>query len=288
MRILHLSDTHLTHGDGPNSYGVDPAESLRLILRDCSGLPDLDAVLVTGDVADDGTPTAYAQAKNLIGNFALEREIPAFFTTGNHDERAAFASVLGSGHPQPVSEFDSADSERAAVSMIGGYRLVTLDSLIPSLVYGRISAPQLSWLGEVLADPAPEGTIVAFHHPPVFVPHVRDHEWAGLRNGDELAAVIAGTDVQLVLCGHFHLQLFGQLAGVPVWSTPGVVTRIDLTAPEGMVRAVRGASATLVDLGGPHSPVLHTLHARDPEQGRAAYERVAASSLLNPPDRSPA
>ncbi len=285
MRILHLSDTHLTRGAGPNHYGVDPAESLRLMLRDCGELRDLDAVLVTGDVADDGSSTAYAQAKHLIGAFARDRGIPAIFTTGNHDERGAFAEVLGSGHEQPVDEMTSAEGERAAVSMIGGYRLVTLDSLIPGKVYGRITATQLAWLRGVLAEPAPDGTVVAFHHPPVMVPGVKAQEWAGLQNGDELAAVMAGTDVRLVLCGHFHLQLYGTLAGVPVWATPGVVTRIDLTAPLSTVRAVKGASASLIDLGGPHSPVLHTLHARDPEMGRTAYEADVEGSAISPPDR---
>ncbi|WP_436533305.1 metallophosphoesterase [Actinoplanes sp. HUAS TT8] len=266
MRLLHLSDTHLTREAEPNPYGIDPAESLRRILRDCSELPGVDAILVSGDVADDGTPEAYAQAFELIGN----REVPAFFTTGNHDERGAFAAVLGCGHPKPVAEFDG--PERAAVSLIEGYRLVTLDSLIPGKTYGRISARQLDWLREILTEPAPEGTVVAFHHPPVIVPGHRVQEWAGLRNGDELAAVLTGTDVRLILCGHFHLQLFGMFAGAPLWVTPGVVNRIDLTGTPGVDRFVKGASATLIDLGGPHSPVLHTLHARDPEMGRTAYE----------------
>jgi hypothetical protein len=78
--------------------------------------------------------------------------------------------------------------------------------------------------------------------------------------------------VRLILCGHFHLQLFGMLASVPVWVTPGVVTRIDLNATPATERAVMGASASLIDLGGPHSPVFHTLHARDPHVGRTAYE----------------
>ena len=71
-----------------------------------------------------------------------------------------------------------------------------------------------------------------------------------------------------VLCGHYHVQLAGHLRGVPVSVTPGVATRIDLTAPPGLVRAVRGASATVVDLGGPFSPSFHVMHARDPEAGR--------------------
>ena len=74
------------------------------------------------------------------------------------------------------------------------------------------------------------------------------------------------------LTGHFHLQLFGMLESVPVWVTPGVVNRIDLTTPYGTERAVRGASASLVELGGPASPLFHTFHARDPRAHETVYE----------------
>ncbi|WP_229795814.1 hypothetical protein, partial [Actinoplanes campanulatus] len=50
------------------------------------------------------------------------------------------------------------------------------------------------------------------------------------------------------------------------------MTRIDLTATPGTERAVKGAAASLIDLGGPHSPVFHTLHARGPHAGQTAYE----------------
>lgn len=77
--------------------------------------------------------------------------------------------------------------------------------------------------------------------------------------------MVVGSDVRAILCGHYHAQLAGQLRGIPVWVTPGVVTRIDLTAPPSLVRAVQGASATVVDLGGPFSPSFHVIHARDPK-----------------------
>jgi hypothetical protein len=95
-----------------------------------------------------------------------------------------------------------------------------------------------------------------------------------------LADAIRGSDVGLILCGHFHLQICGRIESATVWVTPGVVNRIDLAVPPGTERAVRGASATLVQLGTPHSPLFHTLHARDPRAGQTVYEldeaRVAA------------
>jgi 3',5'-cyclic AMP phosphodiesterase CpdA len=276
MRILHLSDTHITASAGLNQDGVDSRESLRRMLRDCGELPGLDVVVVSGDVADDGSAEAYADALELVGGFARQRRIPAIFSTGNHDERAAFTAVLGSGHVGPDRQLESAGGERAAASMVAGYRIITLDSLVPGKAYGLLSDAQLGWLRDVLAEPAPYGSVVVFHHPPVVVPGVAVQQAFGLRNSADLAEVIRGSDVQLLLCGHFHLQLFGMLAGVPVWVTPGVVNRIDLTATPGTERAVKGASASLIDLGAPHSPVCHTLHARDPRLGQTAHEIDAA------------
>ncbi|MEP7024577.1 MAG: metallophosphoesterase, partial [Actinomycetota bacterium] len=94
----------------------------------------------------------------------------------------------------------------------------------------------------------------------------------GLQNPADLADVIRGTDVQLILCGHFHLQISGYLESAAVWVTPGVVSRTDLTAPVGGERSVRGASATFVQLGLPQSPLFHLLHARDPRVGETLYD----------------
>jgi Icc protein len=278
MRILHLSDTHVTRMPGPNRYGVDPRESLRRMLHDCGEVTDVDVLVITGDLADDGSRDAYRDFLGLAGDFARQRRIPAVFTTGNHDERAAFTEVLGYGHrdaggnERSEARLESADGERAAVTTVGGYRLISLDSLVPGKGYGLISAAQLAWLRDVLAEPAPNGSVLAFHHPPVMVPGVAVQRALGLRNGADLAGVISGTDVRAVLCGHFHLQILGMLDAVPVWVTPGVVNRVDLTARAGTERAAKGASASLIDLGGPHSPLFHTMHARDPQVGDTAYE----------------
>lgn len=283
MRILHLSDTHIQRAPGPNRHGVDPTASLRLMLDALKHLRDVDVVLVTGDVADDGSVEAYTLVRELVGAYARERNVPLLLTTGNHDERQAFAKVLGSGHLAPAgrdraeSVITSPEGERAAVSTIAGYRFVTLDSLVPGRVHGHLSTRQLDWLRQVLSRPAASpahgggGTVLAFHHPPVTL-NVPSQKAFGLWNPAELADAIRGSDVQVVLTGHFHLQLSGLLDGTPVWVTPGVVNRIDLTTEPGAERAVRGASATLVDLGGPSSPMFHTFHAPDPRAHEVVYD----------------
>ena len=241
-----------------------------------SHLTGLDLVVVSGDIADDGSAEGYALVRDRVGRFAAGRGIPHVYTTGNHDCRPGFTAVLGTGHRDARDAdvgvlLDGLDGERAAVSMVSGLRVITLDSLVPGSGHGLVSQAQLDALAAMLRTPAPAGTILALHHPPVYTTSSPWTVGAGLRNRDELAAAIAGTDVSAVLCGHFHLQLTGRLGAATAWATPGVVTRIDLTAPTRVVRAVHGASATVVDLGGPFSPSFHLLQARDPQVGEEVY-----------------
>ncbi|MEU6143064.1 metallophosphoesterase [Streptomyces sp. NPDC047081] len=279
MRILHLSDTHVERSDAPNRHGVNATESLRLILAELRHQRGVDAVVVTGDIANDGAVEAYSAVKELVGEFARRLGAPVFYTTGNHDEREAFGKVLGSGHLSAdggeradVLAFESSHGERAAVSVVDGWRVVTLDSLVPGRIHGWIGERQLDWLRGVLDVPAERGTLLAFHHPPVSLDISATQQVFGLRNPEALAAVVRGSDVRAILTGHYHLQLFGMLESVPVWVTPGIVNRIDLTTAPGTERAVRGASASLVELGGASGPMFHTFHARDPRAHETVYE----------------
>ncbi|SDT02417.1 metallophosphoesterase [Actinoplanes derwentensis] len=263
-RLLHLSDTHLLHP------AVDAAAALDRILFDVRHVPAIDAVVVSGDLADDGSAEGCGILLRKVGDFARERGIPHLYCTGNHDSRDAFRAVFGSGH----RDFNGDDIGRtgpdcAAVSEVAGLRVITLDSLVPGEVHGRVSDDQLEWLRALLAEPAPAGSVVVLHHPPIAPQWSEWMQTINLRDADRLAEVIAGRDVQAVLCGHFHLQLSGVLRGVPVWAGPGVVSRLDLTAPPHLMRVVQGAGATIVDLGGPSSPMFHAVHARDPLAGTA-------------------
>jgi len=272
MRLLHLSDLHISRDPGPDAEGVDARVVLAQLLHDCRHVTDIDLVLVSGDIADDGSREGYTDALDLVESFARQHGATQAWCVGNHDGRDAFSAVLGTGH----RDRDGQDVGRpatvnacAATSVTSGIRIITLDSLVPGEVFGRIGPEQLGCLRAALAEPAAGGTVIALHHPPISV----SSQWAAasLQDAVAFADVLRGSDVQAVLCGHVHAQISGVLAGVPVWVGPGVLTRIDLTAPRGLVRAVRGAAATVVDLGGPHSPLFHVLHARDPHAGKQVY-----------------
>jgi 3',5'-cyclic-AMP phosphodiesterase len=273
-RVLHLSDTHVSR-TGPDEDGVDGVAALQRLLYDVRQVPALDLVVVSGDIADDGSKEGCAAVRSAVGSFAADRGIPHVYSTGNHDRREGFEAALGWGHlgPDgvPIGRRAELDGVIAAVSSVNGLRVITLDSLVPGETYGVLGRDQLDWLAAELATPAAAGSIVVLHHPPISVDAIPYMKPVVLQEPAALGDVLVGTDVHAVLCGHLHHQLSGMVGEKPVWVTPGVITRIDLTAPGAVARGVLGAGATVIDLGGPSSPMFHTLQSRDPQAGTEVY-----------------
>jgi Icc protein len=274
-RILHLSDTHVS-ATGPDMDGVDAVASLERLLHDVRHVPDLDLVVVSGDIADDGSAAGCKAVRDRVGDFAAARGIPHVYSTGNHDDRAGFRDALGTGHLRADGTdqgelLDRGADTLAAVSWVGGTRVVTLDSLVPGQVHGRIDDRQLSGLSDLLSSPADDGTVLVFHHPPLRLPSLPFVAKIALQNIADLEAVVRGSDVRAILTGHLHFQVSGFLAGKPVWVTSGVVTRMDTTTPPHLVRGVLGAGASVVDLRDPASPTSHVLVARDSRAGEEVY-----------------
>ena len=274
MRILHLSDPHLPRRPGVDRDGVDARATLAGLLHDCRHLRGVGLVLVTGDIADDGSAEGCRDVRELVGAYAVERGAAQAYAVGNHDDRSTFAEQFGHGHRdgsgQATGTVLTDDGSCGGLSVVAGLRVITLDSLVPGAVHGLVSQAQLDALQSVLATPAPAGSVVALHHPPIALdrpPFPR----ANLRNADALAEALRESDVRAVLCGHNHAQIFGLLAGIPVCVTPGTVTRLDLTTPPGLERAVQGAAATVVDLVDGETPTFHTVHSRSAETGRVVY-----------------
>jgi 3',5'-cyclic-AMP phosphodiesterase len=274
-RVLHLSDLHL-NARGEVRYGVDAGLALGAVLESCANLDELAAVVVTGDVADDGSEAAYSRARDVLLDFAAPRRARLVFCVGNHDDRDAFTRSLGSGHIGAdgndcgVTAGPAGPAGRVcAVSEADGLRIVTLDSLVPGRWYGHLGTEQLRWAAAVLASEQP--SILAFHHPPIDLA-VEIQQRVGLDDREQFAAVVRPSLVAAILCGHFHQQIAGSVNGVPAWVTPGVFTRIDhLTGPPGSERAFAGGSATLLDLTQPARPVFATIAPPD-RDSRLAYE----------------
>lgn len=234
--LLHLSDTHLRDSATPRLFdAIDGAARLTeaIAVIEASGvLPD--AIVVTGDLADLGEPGAYAELRSLVEPFAHRLGCRVLWVMGNHDERGAFRAGLldEASDGRPVDRVDELD----------GLRVITLDTTVPGHHHGELRDEQLAWLEDVLATPAPLGTILAMHHPPVpsVLPLAASVE---LRDQRRLAGVLRGTDVRAILAGHLHYSTFATFAGIPVSVASSTCYAQDLTVPVGGTRPQDGAQA---------------------------------------------
>ncbi|KPN17692.1 phosphodiesterase [Arthrobacter sp. Edens01] len=221
--ILHLSDTHLLAGPQPLYGSVDSrAKLLSLFERLSAAERKPEAFVFTGDLADKGEPEAYDELRSIVEPAAEQMGAKVIWVMGNHDKREHFKERLLDEAP------DMAPMDR--VYEVNGLRIVTLDTSVPGYHHGELSDSQLSWLRSVLRTPAPDGTILALHHPPV--PSVQDLTvLVELRHQRDLAAVLAGTDVRSIIAGHLHYSTFATFAGIPVSVASATCYTQDLATP---------------------------------------------------------
>ncbi len=233
--LLHLSDTHLLAG-GNRLYGtVDAEDHLRQLLAELEaseGRPE--AIVFTGDLADRGEPDAYDRIRAMVEPVAARLGAQVIWVMGNHDDRRAFRESLFAELPssRPVDR----------VYDVNGLRVITLDSTVPGHHHGELTGAQLDWLAEELSTPAPHGSILAMHHPPL--PSVLDLAVAvELRDQSGLAEVLLGTDVRSIIAGHLHYSSTGTFAGIPVSVASATCYTQDLNVPVGGTRGRDGARA---------------------------------------------
>ena len=237
--LVHISDTHLL--DGRRLFGsIDSDTPLRRLLeRLVASGQQVDALVFTGDLADRAESGAYLRLRELVAPFALQLGAPVVWVMGNHDEREPFSEVLFGG-PATAEPQDR-------VCDLDGLRVIALDTSVPGYHHGELTPAQLEWLGNELASPAPKGTILALHHPPIPTP-IELMGVIELQDQGALARVIEGTDVRGLLAGHLHYSTFSTFAGVPVSVCAASCYTIDLLGIEGTILSAvpGGLSASLV------------------------------------------
>jgi 3',5'-cyclic AMP phosphodiesterase CpdA len=229
--IAHISDTHLLAG-GKLQYGVvDTVQHLQMALDRLRRIdPVPQAIVLTGDLADRGEPEAYAQLRSMIEPAAAAMGAQVVWCMGNHDDRTAYArSLFGS---------DPTDAVMDRVYEVDGLRIVALDTSVPNYHHGEITDEQHDWLASVLAEPAPLGTILAMHHPPIAIPMLPAAAIIELDGQDRLATALAGTDVRMILGGHFHYSSYGTFAGIPVSVASATCYISDIAPDQRFISAV--------------------------------------------------
>ena len=233
--LLNLSDPHLTGGPDP-LYGVVDSEARLIQLFEevkASGARP-EAVIFTGDLADKGDPEAYVKLRAIVDPACQELGAKVIWAMGNHDNRANFRTGL-LDEPADDGPVDKS-------YFINGLRVITMDTTVPGYHHGELSTSQLEWLTRQLDTPAPDGTILALHHPPV--PSVLDLSvLVELRDQASLEAVVRNSDVRTILAGHLHYSTTASFAGIPVSVASASCYTQDLNVPVGGTRGQDGGQS---------------------------------------------
>jgi 3',5'-cyclic AMP phosphodiesterase CpdA len=236
--LAHVSDLHLDGGPRATARAARVTAHL-------AGLP-VDALLVTGDIADGGRPEEYAQARGLLDRLPY----PVLTCPGNHDVRAAYRDVLLDGSDgEPDADGFDADGPVNRASRVGDHLVAMLDSTIPGQGGGHLADATLAWLDRTLSVAPDVPAVVACHHPPVAL-HLPYVDAIRQEGADRFAAVLAGhPQVVAVLCGHAHTAAATTFAGRPLRVGPGVASTSTLPWERG----------GLLDLGQPPGVAFHVV-----------------------------
>jgi Icc protein len=208
-----LTDLHIR-------VGPDDVEGARRVTATVAAAaafaPALTAVVITGDIAENGTEQEYERARELLAPLTM----PIHVIAGNHDDADALAAAFG--------------TETRWAARVGALRVVGFDTTVPGTDGGALDGDRLEWVADRLAeDPAP--TILAMHHPPVDTGILAMDE-IGLPAADRtaLGEVLAKSPhVLRVISGHVHRTAMAVLGGCPVVLCPSAERQLELDLTRG-------------------------------------------------------
>ena len=210
--ILQITDTHIVRDGALVSGKLDTAAALaRLIIRIQSirhQMGTIDAVLISGDLSDDGSPESYDRFKTLLAPLNL----PLLVIPGNHDARAPMREAF-------VDQF-AQDGPLDWVTQVCDLKIIGLDTLVEGSGKGTLSAQSLAFLKTALTQDKDTPTLITLHHPP-FQSGINFMDDIGLTNRDAFRDVVFGHMGQLrIICGHIHSMMVMDVAGHIAISAP--------------------------------------------------------------------
>jgi len=208
MRIVHLSDAHVSKLGKPYLPGVDLEARCRAAIRACRALaPAADLVILGGDMLDDGPSPDYRTLAGMLEGI----EVPVHLCLGNHDSLGAFRLAPLKTFPEGCSGWYSFDT--------GGVRLIILFTAAERRGKGSIERAQLDWLGKELETA--RRALIFMHHPPVTI-GIPWLDAINVQNSPEFWEVVEPCAARIagIFFAHVHMQLSLARSGILLASPP--------------------------------------------------------------------
>ena len=247
IKFAHISDIHIAKdGDYGFMLTEEAQRFLVEIIQRLNALPDLEFVFINGDCLNGGHQVELERFQTIIAQLKK----PFFIVPGNHDGNVG-------DNPQIFTQryfssfFNSQFADRPASGQAGyfsvglkeGVQFIGLDTAVPGQIGGKVDEAQLHWLENELLQHGGKLVIVGVHHPlhPLCPQDTGGvwQDWFVCANGPKVQALLdAHPAVQLVLCGHHHVNKVFRAGGQLHIVSPSLATYpiayrlIDLTQQE--------------------------------------------------------
>lgn len=203
--VVQLSDSHLFAEADGELLGMATRASLNAVVdRVLAEQPDIDLVLATGDLSQDGSVESYQAFRESSERLSA----PKRWLPGNHDELREMAiAAQQSDFLEPVVD-------------VGNWRITMLDSAVSGSVPGYLEDKQLQLLAQALSEAPQCHHLICLHHHPVPI-GAAWMEAIGLRNPEALFAVLERfPQTRALLWGHVHQEYDQQRDGLRLMASP--------------------------------------------------------------------
>ncbi len=160
-----------------------------------------DAILITGDLTNEGLISEYEKCKKLLSKLAYKK---IFTISGNHDYRNSGYLVFKKFFPfETINELGK------------DVVLVTIGTARPDRNEGEVGYRQNLWLERTMKKFQNKIKILAMHHHLVGIPDTGSDRVTVIDAGDVLRTIL-DTHVDLVLCGHKHRPWIWNFKGLSI------------------------------------------------------------------------
>ena len=226
MLLAQLSDTHLLADPNARLGNYNTTRNLAAVLDALP--PRVDVMVVTGDVAEDGTHDAYERALSLTAGRADER----YFLAGNHDDPDVMREVVGPVRPLRM------------VRISDKWTMALVDSQWIGHDAGLVTRETLARLRAEL-DHVTTNVVVCLHHPPI---SPCDNPPCGMSNSERLLEILQAGPVRLVLSGHVHRHFDTTRNGVRFVGAPSTFRQLRHGGEPHYTDTLEPPAAQLVEL----------------------------------------
>ncbi|MFB5597487.1 MAG: metallophosphoesterase family protein [Nitrosopumilaceae archaeon] len=180
MIIVQLSDIHVGSQFQPEVFDK--------VLEEVNQI-NPDAIVITGDLTNEGLVKEYEKCKELISKFNAKKIITI---SGNHDYR-------NTGYLQFKKYFPFEAVNELSDDVV----LVTIGTSRPDRNEGEVGYRQNLWIERTMKKYKDSVKILAMHHHLIGIPDTGADRLTVIDAGDVLRTIL-DTNVDLVLCGHKH------------------------------------------------------------------------------------